>query len=238
MNCYNTTLIKNIMLTELNKYFLTYSDQKYEKNRQKLLEIGKNKFICVPLSPKDIGTDFFIKNYKILTKERGIGYWLWKPYIILETLKKIKYGDHIFYLDSGDIFNPSITSYMDTKLLINDIVLVPGVHPQRKYTKRDCFHYMNCDTEEYWNFIQVEAGIILLKKTDFTLKFINEWLSFCEDERILTDIPNTSGKQNFYEFIDHRHDQSILSNLAKKYNICIDNEVRKYITCNVSIKNV
>jgi hypothetical protein len=221
------------MLTELNnKYFVTYSDEKYEQNRQNLLNIAQNKFKCLPYSPKDIDENFYNKNYNILIQKRGIGYWLWKPYILLKTLNNINYGDYIFYLDSGDIFIEEIASYMDIFLPHNDVILVPGSHLQKKYTKRDCFVYMNCDEEKYWNFIQIEAGIILLKKTNFTIELISEWLHYCEDERILTDIENINKKQNFHDFIDHRHDQSILTNLANKYNIFLDNSIRRYVICN------
>ena len=41
------------------------------------------------------------KNKKILDAPKGIGYWLWKPFIILETMKNISEGDVIVYSDSG-----------------------------------------------------------------------------------------------------------------------------------------
>ena len=31
-------------------------------------------------------------------KERGYGYWIWKPYFILKVFKEIKYGDIINYI--------------------------------------------------------------------------------------------------------------------------------------------
>ena len=115
----------------------------------------------------------------------------------------------------------------------NDIVLVPDPWPQKMYTKRDCFILMKCDNEKYWESIQVEAGIIVVKKTEYSIKIVDEWLEWCKNENILTDIPNICGKDNFSCFIDHRHDQSVLSNLAKKYNILLDNGIRKFVTCNV-----
>ena len=39
------------------------------------------------------------------------------------------------------------------------------------------------------------------------------------NKNILTDIPNACGLSNLPEFKDHRHDQSILSLLAKKHNV-------------------
>jgi hypothetical protein len=41
---------------------------------------------------------------------------------------------------------------------------------------------------------------------------------YSENENIISDLPNIT-KPNLKGFKDHRHDQSILSNLAVKYNI-------------------
>ena len=51
------------------------------------------------------------------------------------------------------------------------------------------------------------------------MEFAEEYLCYCQDERIITDNPNTMGLPNYPEFIQNRHDQSVSSLLAKKYNI-------------------
>jgi hypothetical protein len=58
-----------------------------------------------------------------------------------------------------------------------------------------------------------------MKKNDFVVSFIDEWLTYSEDYRLITDSPNECGLNNYPEFYDHRHDQSILSLLGRKYNI-------------------
>jgi hypothetical protein len=42
-------------------------------------------------------TDFYEQNRQILDRPRGGGYWLWKPYIILDALQKSDPGDVILY---------------------------------------------------------------------------------------------------------------------------------------------
>ena len=92
-------------------------------------------------------------------------------------------------------------------------------YKERLYTKRDAFVLMNCDKPYYYNTNQFMAGIQIYKKTNFTVKFIQEWLNYCQDERIITDKKNVMGKKNYPGFIENRHDQTILSLLIKKYGI-------------------
>lgn len=218
----------------MKKYFITYSNDKYEFNRQRLNKIAETCFDkIISYSPKDIDLNFYENNKFILEQPRGIGYWLWKPYVISKTLETMSDNDVLLYLDSGDIFTPAICNYINDKIITNDLILVPSSNIQKTYTKRDCFYYMDCDTEEYWKCTQIEAGIIIIKKTDFSKKIVNEWLNYGENPNIITDLPNICGLENSFDFKDHRHDQSILSNLAYKYNILLDNSVRKYIQCNV-----
>lgn len=167
-------------------------------------------------------TEFYKENFAILSQPRGAGYWLWKPYLILETLKKVNDGDLIVYCDSGI----KIVAPLDPLFKIceknNGILLFnTSEHKNKTWTKRDCFVLMNCDQKEYWEGQQVMASFQIYKKSVLTLSFLEEWLKFAKNPNILTDIPNVSGKKNFLDFIDHRHDQSILSNLAIKHKVTL-----------------
>lgn len=78
---------------------------------------------------------------------------------------------------------------------------------------------MSCDNKTYWYGVQCDAAFGLFRKSDFTLDFLNLWLTNCKDERILMDIANTCGRPNLPGFIEHRWDQSVLSLLAEKQRI-------------------
>lgn len=41
-----------------------------------------------------------ITNHPLYNMERGGGYWLWKPYIILEILSRIEENDILVYVDA------------------------------------------------------------------------------------------------------------------------------------------
>ncbi|MDE6626424.1 MAG: hypothetical protein K2K56_08650 [Lachnospiraceae bacterium] len=63
------------------------------------------------------------------------------------------------------------------------------------------------------------ATMIVFRKSKRSVQFVKEWLYYCQYEDIITDAQNHMGKDNFKEFIDHRHDQSIFSVLSKKYGV-------------------
>ena len=88
---------------------------------------------------------------------------------------------------------------------------------EKSYTKRDAFILMDADTPYCYDTKQYMAGIQIYKKTKHTIKFIQEYLHYSQDQRIVTDDPNTLGKENYPGFKDNRHDQTVFSLLIKKY---------------------
>ncbi len=135
------------------KILINYSDKNF-KTSQKLnsktgMGIGNfDRFI--EYSPEDIDKKFYQKNEHILTQLRGGGYWLWKPYIILKTLqrKDVKYGDYIFYLDSGAYFINKIDYIIDlSKKYSQDIIPFAEKNGdlEKVRTKTDMFITMDLD---------------------------------------------------------------------------------------------
>jgi hypothetical protein len=165
----------------------------------------------------------FAQKYKsILKQERGSGYWLWKPYIILETLKLARDGDVVIYLDSGDYFK-NVPEGRDNLITLlerlrgssNCICLVNNIHSNLHYIKRDAYIHMGMDAAKYWNSIHRDASFMVFIKNPTTLTFVQEWLELCQNEQLLTDSP--SQKPNLAEFREHRHDQALLTLLSYKY---------------------
>jgi hypothetical protein len=166
-------------------------------------------------------TNFYKRNEALLQAKRGAGYFSWKPYIILEVLKKIKEGDILVYCDSGISFKASLKEVIE-RCNKKGIVIFGSTPINRQLTKRDCFVLMDCDKKEYHDTKQVMGGLNLWKNTPTSRKIVSEWLKFCEDRRVISDDNNVCGKPNFPDFVEHRWDQSILSVLAVKYKDYID----------------
>ncbi len=202
---------------------INYADHKYRRaqhfNSQTAIDKGKADEI-IEYTPKDIDPAFFNKNKVILKSRRGNGYWLWKPYIIKRSLEKMQYGDYLCYLDSGAYYINQISLLARQMEKDNQEIMsfeLPFL--EKKYTKRDVFLCMDCDTETYTDTNQRMATMILLKKTQNVEAFVEEWLDYGQREDIITDAQNHLGKGNYKEFIENRHDQSIFSLLCKKYEV-------------------
>lgn len=174
----------------------------------------------ISYSQKDIDADFFNRNKRILQQKRGNGYWLWKPYFIKKTLEAAKYGDFVFYCDSGSYFIRPVTPLIDISLSTGqEIIVFDLTYLEKEWTKRDAFILMDCDSPKYSESRQRLAGFSLWRKSEFTMDFADEYLRYAQDERIILDLENQCGSPNYQEFKEHRHDQSIISLLTKKYDL-------------------
>jgi hypothetical protein len=77
---------------------------------------------------------------------------------------------------------------------------------------------MSADEPAYYEAQMVDASFVVLMKTPHACAFAAEWFEKCQDRRLLTDEPNTCGLPDLPGFVDHRHDQSVLSLLARREN--------------------
>jgi hypothetical protein len=209
--------IKNNGITVIN-----YSNNRYTNaqilNTKSALKIGGFKKV-ISYSPIDIDSAFWKRNSKILQQTKGGGYWLWKSYFIKMGLSEINEGEYLFYCDSGSRFIESIDKLVDSFDDKFGIMPFELQSKEKHWTKRDCFILLKCDEFDIIESKQILATFSLWKKTDFSIKFVEEWLQYAQDERILTDIDNELGFPNYQNFVEHRHDQSIFSLLIKKYKL-------------------
>jgi hypothetical protein len=156
---------------------------------------------------------FYVKNKAILDQPRGAGYWLWKPFIINDALKRWKDGEWVVYCDAGIELRGDITPLFD---LGQDIVLFNNEWAHVDWCKRDVLQAM---VGNWWDpgKQQAQASVICVRRTAFTARFIAEWLDWCQKPGFIDDSP--SAVPNHPGFREHRHDQAILTNLAIRYDI-------------------
>jgi hypothetical protein len=158
----------------------------------------------------DLSVDFRQRHRQILDHSRGAGYWLWKPYVILEGLQWAADGDTVVYMDAGITVRRSLEPLLELARR-SDLVLVQNRHPNASYVKRDCFVLTGTDTPACHGAPQLDASLLLLRNTAANRAFVEAWLMYCTDARVLTDQPNECGLPDLPGFAEHRHDQAVLS---------------------------
>ncbi len=165
-------------------------------------------------------TDFWKQHGAFIrANRRGYGYWLWKPFLILESLKRMETGDILFYADAGcelnvyglermkdylslcsegRILNFELRSSISTWTKMDTIV---RVDPRCRHAQKSPY----------------AATLLFFAKTNATMELVEQWYGLCteDDYRYLDD--SSSHRPNHRDFREHRHDQAILSLLVRKH---------------------
>jgi len=219
----NANMIEELYIG--NKYFLTFGgpSKKYHdlvnkiKREAEELEIY-NKIIGYTEKELKEKKKFWTKHGKFIeSNPRGYGFWLWKSFIIKETLKEMKNDDILVYADAGCSLNKNgnkrLLEYFDiVKNSSLGILSFELDQIEKSYTKMDIFNELN--VYELLNTKQLNATAFIIRKCERTVNLIKEWYKLCSNYHLISDEP--SKIPNDPEFKDNRHDQSIFSLLRKK----------------------
>lgn len=204
---------------------ISYSNKKYLSslilNKKTANKVGKvDKYYSY--GPNDIDNEFRDENKDILSRERGNGYWLWKPYFILKTLKeKLNDGDYLIYTDAQIIYIDIAEKLVDFLKKRNAEMWAEKLEccQEKLFSKRDAFVLIDVDKPFYTDTKQYNGAYQIYKKSRFTENFLKDYLFYCRDKRIITDEVNSMGLPNYDKFVDNRHDQTVFSLLIKKYGL-------------------
>ena len=169
-------------------------------------------------------TDYWNKHGAFtLANRRGYGYFLWKPYLIMKTMQKIKDGDILVYADAGCEIDPENEERIDQLRHLFEVVKLDKIigsecNLERKMNKMDILVNMGVlDNEKILNSSQRQATAVMFYKCKDTMTFAKTWY---EMGCIYSNIDDSqSVYRNFPFYDEHRHDQSIFSLLTKKMNL-------------------
>lgn len=200
-------------------YFISYGNYNftYALNRI-IIEAHEFKLfdVIIGYTDNDLKNDTTFWNQHsefINNNNRGGGYWLWKSYLLLKTLYRMKDNDILIYADSGcDLLQNRKHMIQEYISLLQkyDILCTSTKRSEKKWTKQDLFLYLQTDD----NTEQLQASYVIVKKTPKIVNFVSEWYRISCNYHLLNDSP--SNEKNHSSFIEHRHDQSIFSLLCKQ----------------------
>ena len=153
---------------------------------------------------------------------RGIGYWLWKPYFVLQNLDEMEDGDTLIYADAGCYLQTTGTQRLEELINLSrnhpsGIVAFNSEQPNQAFNKADVFAlYPEAITKT-----QIVATTFFVTKNSQSKRFFEEFYQKSQEDNyhLLTDAPSRA--INPPTFQTHRHDQSIFTMLAYKHSIYI-----------------
>ncbi len=162
------------------------------------------------------GEFFHIMNKDVLYAERGAGYWLWKPLIIVENLLDMTENDIVVYADAGIEFKAPLKHIVHDQMQNQDYFLFTNGHRNAEWSKMDILESI---IPGKWNLEQrqIQASVIFLRATQPMIDFAKEWLLWCQMPGLIDDSP--SRRLNVSTFAENRHDQAILTAVAIKYGL-------------------
>ena len=201
---------------------INYADGAFLESRKQNSATGSRCGFdaVVEYSKQDIDSDFMSKHKSVFDLKRGAGYWLWKPYIIRDCMRKSDDGDVIFYSDSGASFVKNISPLLERVLESDTDVFgfrMAGNHKEKQYNKKETLEHFGMYTEDVLNSNQHMASFICVKNSDKSKMVIDDYLRTCENPKLLLDVDGSVEQHE--EFVEHRHDQAIWSLIVKKHNV-------------------
>jgi len=156
---------------------------------------------------------------------RGFGLWVWKPWVVLQVMEKAQDGDIVFFLDAGCTVHTSDLSKLRYQSYIKHIqengnLFFDVGQAEHYWSKKEVVQYFNLSDRDL-NLGQVVGGIQGHLVSGHQFKFVEEWLQACtlDSGRLVRDVVSRVDEDD--RFIEHRHDQSVLSCLVKRAGISV-----------------
>lgn len=198
--------------------FVSYGNELYhhslERLRQQALSLNIFDKVLI-MSERDLPSS--ITEHQLFRYNRGGGYWLWKPWCCLQALKVAGPNGVVVYSDCGNTLFPShewnhwfdILKHRDALFFYNG-----GLMYQWTRSELLDFARFSCG-----NFYQIISNIFLL--TSKSNDIIQQWydIMFNHPELVI-DVSEAEMKYQHKSFVEHRHDQAVLSTVIYGYQSC------------------
>lgn len=201
---------------------ITYADDKFEAAKNRFVNQAQDSgvFTKVIAYNPDLVPDE-VKRMPTWQIKRGGGLWTWKPAVILQTINELKDGDIVVYADAGcSVYNTAEWRAIEKILSKYDIIAQRLYQRTDKWTRREVLEYFINTNGKYWPKLFQYEATVLLRVSDFSKKFVQEWLDFIiSHPGFVMDVKDEEKHKQHPTFIENRHDQTIYSALIYKYSV-------------------
>lgn len=217
----------------MKKILIVYADAKLSSTMSRIKKEAKSLHIfdkVITYSEKAFTKE--ILSFIQAHNQRGGGYWIWKPYLILKTLQK--YPDAIVvYTDAGCTLKANMQEWSRWfELMQDNDLLVTHYRRDGDYGWEQVFGTKSIAIETWTRKMAMDyfdglfrhrqwhqkeklwAGFMMCKIGAKPL--LQEWLNLMLlHPEFLVDMPEE--KEQYPSFITHRHDQSLLTAFVYYY---------------------
>ena len=213
-----------------NVSFITYGNHNFKMAKERIAREAQATGIfngTIKLySPDDLSNEFRESVKGVLHRERGGGYWVWKPYIIYTMLNSMAENDILFYVDAGCIFTGNgiqrlreYISYIEPSTGKSILAMRLDGHPENVWTTDAVFNEFKINsTDSSYTSDQILATMSVYRKCPESMAVVSKWLDIAmNNPELFTDDNSELTKAARNEFRNARHDQSIFSLILKSY---------------------
>jgi len=153
---------------------------------------------------------------------RGFGYWRWKPLLIAERVRKSA-SEFVLYLDAGSELHRSAQAIRRFMFYIdwtreNDLLLMRAPESIKRWCKTECSKALGYGDASLSDIPKINSGAILVRSGS-TVPLLDQWLTLSRSRGGILFDDSCDRNQQAANFIEHRHDQAVLSLLAFAYEV-------------------
>lgn len=224
-------------------YYLTFSGARYHEPTKRIVEdapkFGADKVWvtddvwlrkCRPGFCDRLGW-FFDRANRNEGGPRGVCWFCWKPFVVLDAFRRLAPGDVLLFTDADTYPIATLSPLYERCRADGGVMLFNALGwGQGEWTKRDVFVAMGCDEPRYHNAQHAVARFMLFEKGGAfpAERFLGEWLGFTANPIINTFEPSVLGLPDLPGFKENRCEQSVLTNLAVKYGVRLYREACQF----------
>ncbi|HWU02317.1 MAG TPA: hypothetical protein VN222_06215 [Novosphingobium sp.] len=205
--------------------YVSYASGRFEANLQVNARYARwlgGAERCILLTRRDLeASRIYAPHRDVFDAPRGAGYWAWKPWAILRAMDAAGPEDVIYYHDCG--FGLRYKTFLRLRRLVALArehgfvagVACPQYGPNRIWNRRQCRELMGVGGRaDIAAAPSIQATWSLWSNTPAARAFVERWLAYCLQFDAIRDASPAECAQEDEGFVEHRHDQAILTNLT------------------------
>ena len=204
--------------------YVTYASGPFEANLKRngrFARFGLGADTVLLFRRADLEADpVYHQHRQIFDTPRGAGLYAWKPWVIWKALEQAGPDDVVVYHDCGTGWR--YRSFLRPRRLLDTVrrngflcgVRIPLYGPNRRWTTRRSLRITGADLPRVIDGETIETSISFWTRSERSLDFVRQWRDYCLIHDAVRDSTPAELAEEDPEFVQHRYDQAIATNLA------------------------